>query len=84
MTQNTLTIPAELIPEFEAWGKVTAQLFGKLRTKAGIVPKGVPKSQAWYWSKQWQEWEQQVDEDIAAGRVKKFDTMDELITSLNL
>ena len=84
MTQNTLNIPAELVPEFEAWGKLTAQLFGKLRAKAGIVPGGVPTSQAWYWSRQWQDWERQADEDIRAGRVKGFDTMDELISSLNL
>ena len=84
MTHNSLTIPAELVPEFEAWGKLTAELFGKLRAKAGIAPKGVPQSQAWFWSRKWQKWEKQADKDIAAGKVKGFDSMDELISSLNL
>ena len=45
--------------------------------------KLVDKSQAWYWTKEWQEAERQADEDIAAGRVKEFDTVDELIKDLN-
>ena len=35
--------------------------------------------QAYFWSKQWQAGEQQADRDIAAGHVKTFDTMDDLI-----
>ena len=45
--------------------------------------KLIDKSQAWYWTKEWQEAERQADEDIAAGRVKSFDTVDELIKDLN-
>ena len=45
--------------------------------------KLIDKSQAWYWTKEWQEAERQADEDIAAGRVKEFDTVDELIKDLN-
>lgn len=29
--KNTVTIPAELIPEFEAWGEMTVKLFGWVR-----------------------------------------------------
>lgn len=38
--------------------------------------------QAYFWSKQWQAGEQQADRDIAAGHVKTFDTMDDLINDL--
>ena len=45
--------------------------------------KLIDKSQAWYWTKEWQEAERQADEDIAAGRVKEFDSAEELIKDLN-
>ncbi len=38
--------------------------------------------QQWFWTKEWQEGERQVDEDIKAGRFETFATMDELIESL--
>jgi hypothetical protein len=43
----------------------------------------VPKDQEWYWTKQWQKWERQAEEDIVAGRVKGFDTVEDLIADLN-
>jgi len=45
--------------------------------------QNIADDQAWYWTKQWQQWERQADEDIAAGRVKKFRNIDELITDLD-
>jgi hypothetical protein len=38
--------------------------------------------QAYFWTEEWQAGEHEADEDIAAGRVKTFDTMDELIADL--
>jgi len=37
------------------------------------------KDQAYYWSAEWQAAERKADADIAAGWVKTFDTVDELI-----
>ena len=37
-----------------------------------MVKKKIPKSQAYFWTKEWQEGERRADEDIKAGRVKKF------------
>lgn len=45
--------------------------------------KLIDKSQAWYWTKEWQEAEREADEDIAAGRVKEFDNVEDLIKDLN-
>ena len=48
-----------------------------------LVPKKlVDKSQAYFWTQKWQEGEQKADADIKAGRVKTFDTADELIKDL--
>ncbi|MEK7353746.1 MAG: hypothetical protein AABZ77_04490 [Chloroflexota bacterium] len=41
------------------------------------------KSQAYFWTKEWQEGEKQADEDIKAGRVKVFRTMEEALAELD-
>lgn len=51
--------------------------------RAVLMPKKlVDKSQAYFWTKRWQEGEKEADEDIRAGRVKAFDLVDELIKDL--
>ena len=45
--------------------------------------KIVDKSQAYFWTKQWQEGEKEADKDIRAGRVKTFDSVEELIKDLD-
>jgi hypothetical protein len=44
--------------------------------------KLMDKSQAYFWTKEWQEVEKEASEDIKAGRVKAFDTIEELIEDL--
>jgi len=44
--------------------------------------KLVDKSQAYFWTGKWQEGERAADEDIKVGRVKTFDSVDELIKDL--
>ncbi len=52
--------------------------------KAVLMPKKlVDKSQAYFWTKRWQEGEREADEDIKAGRVKTFNSVDELIKDLD-
>ncbi len=51
--------------------------------KAVLVPKRlVDKSQAYFWTKKWQEGEKAANEDIKAGRVKAFDSAEELMKDL--
>ena len=45
--------------------------------------KLIDKSQAWYWTKEWQEREKRADEDIAAGRHRDFDTLDDALRYLH-
>ncbi len=42
----------------------------------------VDKSQAYFWTKKWQEAEKEADEDIKAARVKTFDSVEELVKDL--
>jgi len=51
--------------------------------KAVLVPKKlIDKSQSYFWTKRWQEGEKQADEDIKAGRVKVFDSVEALMKDL--
>ncbi len=51
--------------------------------KAVLIPKRlVDKNQAYFWTKKWQDVEKESDEDIRAGRVKVFDSVEELIKDL--
>jgi len=50
---------------------------------AVLMPKKlVDKSQAYFWTKEWQGAEKEASKDIKAGRVKSFDTVEELFEDL--
>lgn len=51
--------------------------------KAVLVPKKlIDMSQAYFWTPKWQEGERLADEDIKDGRVKIFDSAEELMKDL--
>ncbi len=51
--------------------------------KAVLLPKKlVDSSQAYFWTKDWQKAEKEASEDIETGRVKTFDTVEELLADL--
>ena len=39
--------------------------------------------QAWFWTEEWQKGEREADEDIRAGRIESFDTMEEFLATLD-
>ena len=48
-----------------------------------LTPKrAVDLEDAWFWSKEWQEAEQEVDAEVKAGRVRKARSAEELIRTL--
>jgi len=51
--------------------------------RAVLAPKKlVDKSQAYFWSREWQEAEKEADQDIKAGRVKSFESAEDLFEEL--
>lgn len=82
-SKSQITLPGEIIK--------------KLKLKAGdnldiaiegdtIVIKPVliiERSQAWFWSDEWQNMEHEATEDIEQRRIHKANTVAELITKLN-
>ena len=45
--------------------------------------KAIDKSQAYFWSAEWQAAEREASEDIAAGRVHEAKSVEDLIVSLD-
>ena len=43
----------------------------------------VPRDQAWFWTKEWQEKEREADDDIAAGKFGEFESLDALMKDLH-
>ncbi|ANU09609.1 hypothetical protein BBH88_04505 [Planococcus antarcticus DSM 14505] len=42
----------------------------------------IPKDQAWFWTKEWQEEELEAEHDIKTGNIKTFRNAEELIADL--
>ena len=49
-----------------------------------LVPKQlIDKDQTWFWTKEWQTAEREAEDDLRAGRVEAFETLDGLIADLD-
>ena len=45
-----------------------------------LIPASlVPKDQLWFWTSEWQKKEREADEDIAAGRLTEFESVEDLL-----
>lgn len=81
--KHQITIPKEVFDTL----RLEAGDFLDVQTKGDkiiLTPKKlIPKDQAWFWTKEWQEMEKEADEAIKAGRVKEFEDLEELIKDLN-
>jgi len=48
-----------------------------------LIPKKlIDKSQAYFWTEDWQEAEIEAERDLAEGRVESYETVDDLIAGL--
>jgi AbrB family looped-hinge helix DNA binding protein len=78
-----VTIPAALrqAAGIEVGDYLEVQLVGD---KVVLTPKQViDKSQAYFWTEAWQEGEREAEADLTAGRVERFETLEELFADLD-
>jgi AbrB family looped-hinge helix DNA binding protein len=83
--RGTVALPADLrrrlhLDEPGAQIEITEQDDGRIELRP-VLP--VPADQAWFWTERWQAMEREVDEDIAAGRLTRFDSLDEMFEYLD-
>ena len=77
-----ITLPASLRKQLgvEQGDIIEIEVVGD---RATLVPKKlVDKSQAYFWTKAWQEGEREAETDIKSGRVRAYDSAKELIQEL--
>jgi hypothetical protein len=43
----------------------------------------IDPEQAWFWTREWQEREREADEDLAAGRVTRFESDEQFLAGLD-
>jgi AbrB family looped-hinge helix DNA binding protein len=61
----------------------------EIRVKSGtayLVPVAtikVPRDQAWFWTKEWQEKEQEADLDLTDGKYRDFNRLEDLLKDLH-
>ena len=81
--KNQLTLPAELAKaaHLEEGDPIEVRL-----VKGGILLKPkklVDADQAWFWTSTWQEGERRASEDIAKGRLERFESDDDFLDSFD-
>lgn len=62
--------------EFEVQEAGTVRLVPVKTTK-------VPRDQAWFWTPEWQKKEKEVDDNLAAGQYRDFDSLEDFLKDMD-
>jgi AbrB family looped-hinge helix DNA binding protein len=60
--------------------EVTVEKDGSIRLTPKLI---INRSQAYFWSRQWQEGEQEAEDDIQNGRLHRFDNIEDALQFLD-
>jgi len=80
----TLTISKEVCIALQLEDK--GEIFEMIVEDGRIVlePKSlIPEGEEWYWTEEWQTGEREASEDIKAGRISSFNSLENLLKDLN-
>ena len=80
---KNITLPMWLIRRFRI---ATGDFVRLQETREGILLKPgklIDPSQAYFWTKEWQQGEREVEEERRQGKVKRFRSMKELVKDLD-
>ncbi len=80
--RSQITLPVEIVKKLNI--KTGDSLEVKIEDDRIVVTPVliIDRSQAWFWSKEWQDMEREVEEDIKAGRLGHAKDVDDLIKQL--
>lgn len=78
--RNQITLPREFTPKGVSLFHCEKREDGSIVLTPQVT---VPASQAYFWTKRWQEGEASASVDIRAGRLKQHGSADELIKRLD-
>lgn len=80
---GSITVPAFVrrLMELEPGGEVELELtFSGLTLRP--LHEGRDPEQWWFWTEAWQKGEREIDEDIDAGRVTRYESTEEFLAAL--
>jgi antitoxin MazE len=80
--RSQITLPSEIVKKLNI--KTGDTLEVKLEGDKIVVTPVliIDRSQAWFWSKQWQDKEREVEEDIREGRLTSAENINDLLKKL--
>ena len=81
--RSQITLPSEIVKRMRLQKGDNLDVIvddDKIIIKPVLV---IDRSQAWFWSKEWQAMEKEADDDIKSGRVQKAKNVKELIEKLD-
>jgi AbrB family looped-hinge helix DNA binding protein len=83
--RGVISLPAELrrrhhLDEAGAQVEVVERPDGVIELRPQVA---VSADQRWFWTDRWQRMEREADADVAAGRVARFDTAEDLFADLD-
>lgn len=76
--KHQITIPDEVFKRLQLKPGDLLEIEVRDSTLVAIPQAVIPRDQAWFWTKEWQEKEREADEDLAAGRISGPFTLEEL------
>jgi antitoxin MazE len=83
--RGVMTLPAELrkrhhLDQPGAQVRVVERADGVIELHPELP---VAADQVWFWTDRWQQMERAADQDVAAGRVARFDDVDDFLADLD-
>ena len=73
-------LPDDVVAHLDHEGAVTLAL---VRAGDRLIVREIDPGQAWFWTPEWQAQERETDEDVAAGRLERFETDEALLAALD-
>mgnify|MGYP005859380931 CR=1 FL=1 len=81
--KRQVTLPKSLVEQLKLKPGETLEAYATDDLGIVLVPtKKIPKDQRWFWTEAWQRRYREALEDVKAGRVKTFETIEDLIRDL--
>lgn len=81
----TIELDSTTVTEHRWVGETSStpvSMTGSLISAGPMVPSVIPEDEVFFWTDEWQAAEREADADIAAGRVRRFSSADDLIRDL--
>ena len=82
--RSQITLPTEIVKKLKLNPGDNVDIYiedDKIIVKPVLI---IDRSQSWFWSKEWQEKEKELEEDLKSGRIQEAKDVDELIKKLEL